>query len=205
MVERESTLTMIPPSNLNARVVVPLANLTVWPASLLPQAEAKLFRQKCAGWACVRDDGGTMHPYRTKDKRKTNTKNQHHHLYRKKWTYASSEKTGGAAPHQRDPGVQFGQSRRIFVFIPIDRGSGGAGIEEMHVVFHSSGTYIGHVGNVELTGLAEGETGDHGTASDGPLIVPEFEFVCPDVENIIADYERGTKHDDIIYDWMGVK
>lgn len=50
MVERESTLTMIPPSNLNARVVVPLANLTVWLRSLLPQAEAKLFRQKCAGW-----------------------------------------------------------------------------------------------------------------------------------------------------------
>jgi hypothetical protein len=100
----------------------------------------------------------------------------------------ASERSGGAV----------WLSTRIFVFIPIDRGSGGAGIEEMHFVFHTSGTYVGHVGNVELTGLAEGETGDHGTASDGPLIVPEFEFVRPDVENIIADYERGTKHDDNI-------
>lgn len=49
MVERESTLTMIPPLNLNARVVVPLANLIVCPRSLLPQADAKLLRQKCAG------------------------------------------------------------------------------------------------------------------------------------------------------------
>jgi hypothetical protein len=49
-----------------------------------------------------------------------------------------------------------------------------------------------------LTGLAEGETRDHGTASDGPLIMTEFEFVRPDVENVIADYKRGTKHDDNI-------
>lgn len=49
MVERESTLTIIPPFHLKARVVVPLANFTVWLESLLPQAEAKLFRQKCAG------------------------------------------------------------------------------------------------------------------------------------------------------------
>jgi hypothetical protein len=82
MVERESTLTMMPPSNLNARVVVPLANLTVWPWSLLPQAEAKLFRQKCAGCAC--DAMGTMHPFgREKGKGK---KNQHIHRRKKKWT-----------------------------------------------------------------------------------------------------------------------
>lgn len=40
---------MIPPSNLNARVVVPLANLTCCPASELPHAEAKLLRVKEAG------------------------------------------------------------------------------------------------------------------------------------------------------------
>jgi hypothetical protein len=57
-------------------------------------------------------------------------------------------------------------------------------------------TYVGHVGNVELSGLAEGETWDHGAAPDGPLIAPEFEFVSPDVENVIPDYERGTKHDE---------
>ena len=49
IVDRESTDTIIPPSNLNARVVVPLANLTAWPASELPQAEAKLLREKEAG------------------------------------------------------------------------------------------------------------------------------------------------------------
>ena len=49
MVERESTETMIPSLNLKARVVVPLANLTVWPASLFPEAEAKFVLQKLAG------------------------------------------------------------------------------------------------------------------------------------------------------------
>ena len=53
MVERESTETMIPPLNLKARVVVPLANLTSWPASLFPQAEAKLERQYSAGYSIV--------------------------------------------------------------------------------------------------------------------------------------------------------
>jgi len=48
-VERESTDTIIPSLNLNARVVVPLANLTVWEASAAPDADAKLLRQKCAG------------------------------------------------------------------------------------------------------------------------------------------------------------
>lgn len=52
MVERESTETMMPPLNLKARVVVPLANLTVWFWSEAPQAEAKLLRQKWAG-CCV--------------------------------------------------------------------------------------------------------------------------------------------------------
>lgn len=47
--ERESTDTIIPSLNLNARVVVPLANLTVWEASAAPDADAKLLRQKCAG------------------------------------------------------------------------------------------------------------------------------------------------------------
>jgi hypothetical protein len=51
MVERESTLTMMPSLNLKARVVVPLANLTAWPASLFPEAEAKVSRQNWAGWA----------------------------------------------------------------------------------------------------------------------------------------------------------
>jgi hypothetical protein len=46
MVERESTETMIPSLNLNASVVVPLANLTVWFESLAPDADAKLVRQK---------------------------------------------------------------------------------------------------------------------------------------------------------------
>lgn len=50
MVERESTLTMMPPSNLKARVVVPLANFTAWLESPPPQVEAKLVRQKCAGY-----------------------------------------------------------------------------------------------------------------------------------------------------------
>ena len=50
MVERESTETMIPSLNLKARVVVPLANLTVCPASLLPEADAKLALQKLAGY-----------------------------------------------------------------------------------------------------------------------------------------------------------
>lgn len=47
--ERESTDTIIPSLNLNARVVVPFANLTVWEASAAPDADAKLLRQKCAG------------------------------------------------------------------------------------------------------------------------------------------------------------
>lgn len=50
IVERESTLTMIPPLNLNARVVVPLANLISWLASLFPEADAKLERQYSAGY-----------------------------------------------------------------------------------------------------------------------------------------------------------
>ena len=51
MVERESTETMIPSLNLNARVVVPFANFTVWFASFAPEADAKFVLQKCAG--CV--------------------------------------------------------------------------------------------------------------------------------------------------------
>lgn len=47
--DRESTETMIPSLNLKARVVVPLANLTSCPASLFPEAEAKLDRQYSAG------------------------------------------------------------------------------------------------------------------------------------------------------------
>lgn len=81
-------------------------------------------------------------------------------------------------------------------------GGGGRGAREVlaprRCISCFASTYVGHVGNVELTGLAEGETRDHGTASDGPLIMTEFEFVSPDVENVIADYERGTKHDDIL-------
>ena len=49
IVDRESTDTMIPSLNLNASVVVPLANLTVWEESLAPDADAKFVRQKCAG------------------------------------------------------------------------------------------------------------------------------------------------------------
>lgn len=49
MVDRESTDTMIPSLNLNARVVVPLANLRVCARSDAPHADAKLLRQKCAG------------------------------------------------------------------------------------------------------------------------------------------------------------
>lgn len=49
MVDLESTETMIPSLNLKARVVVPLANLTVWFASLAPDADAKFVLQKCAG------------------------------------------------------------------------------------------------------------------------------------------------------------
>lgn len=49
MVERESTDTMIPSLNLNARVVVPLANLTSWCESFAPDADAKFVLQKCAG------------------------------------------------------------------------------------------------------------------------------------------------------------
>jgi len=49
IVDRESTDTIMPWSNLNARVVVPLANFTVWFESAAPHADAKLLRQKCAG------------------------------------------------------------------------------------------------------------------------------------------------------------
>jgi hypothetical protein len=49
IVDRESTDTIIPSLNLNARVVVPLANFTVWLESAAPDADAKLLRQKCAG------------------------------------------------------------------------------------------------------------------------------------------------------------
>ena len=45
IVDRESTEIIIPPSNLNAKVVVPLANFTSCCASLFPLAEAKLERQ----------------------------------------------------------------------------------------------------------------------------------------------------------------
>mmetsp|Transcript_39245 Transcript_39245/g.94897 ORF Transcript_39245/g.94897 Transcript_39245/m.94897 type:complete len:206 (-) Transcript_39245:78-695(-) len=50
MVDRESTETMTPPWNLNANVVVPLANLTSWFSSPVPQTDAKLVRQNCAGF-----------------------------------------------------------------------------------------------------------------------------------------------------------
>jgi hypothetical protein len=40
----------MPPLNLNANVVVPLANLTACAASLPPDAEAKLERQYSAGY-----------------------------------------------------------------------------------------------------------------------------------------------------------
>lgn len=53
IVDLESTDTIIPSLNLNARVVVPLANLTVWDASAAPQADAKLLRQKCAGYGML--------------------------------------------------------------------------------------------------------------------------------------------------------
>ena len=48
--DRESTDTMIPSLNLKAKVVVPLANLRVWLASLAPDADAKCVLQKCAGF-----------------------------------------------------------------------------------------------------------------------------------------------------------
>lgn len=53
IVDRESTDTIMPWSNLNARVVVPLANFTVWFESAAPHADAKLLRQKCAGSATL--------------------------------------------------------------------------------------------------------------------------------------------------------
>jgi hypothetical protein len=43
MVERESTLTIMPPLYLNAKVVSTLGELVPW--SLVPHAEAKLLRQ----------------------------------------------------------------------------------------------------------------------------------------------------------------
>ena len=41
IVERESTLAMMPPLYLKAKVVVPFANLISWEASLSPDTEAK--------------------------------------------------------------------------------------------------------------------------------------------------------------------
>ena len=54
MVARESTETMIPPLNLKARVVVPLANLTAWCSSPVPHTELKFARQYDAGCAKTR-------------------------------------------------------------------------------------------------------------------------------------------------------
>mmetsp|Transcript_1984 Transcript_1984/g.4285 ORF Transcript_1984/g.4285 Transcript_1984/m.4285 type:complete len:286 (-) Transcript_1984:66-923(-) len=55
---------------------------------------------------------------------------------------------------------------------------------------------ISHVGHFELSRLTKSEAGDHGAASDGPLIVLAVIFLRPDIENIVADGERGSEHDD---------
>jgi len=59
-------------------------------------------------------------------------------------------------------------------------------------LFH---TYIGHIRDLELTWLAQRETGDHRTTTNGTLITLTVEFMCANVKDVIANYDGGAKHD----------
>ena len=60
-------------------------------------------------------------------------------------------------------------------------------------------TYIGNIGHLELARLSKVDAGrDHCSCADGALIALAVEFLRPDVEDIITDGERCTKHDYII-------
>ena len=60
-------------------------------------------------------------------------------------------------------------------------------------------TYIRNIGHFELARLSESDSWDHGARADGALIALAIKLLGPDVENIVADGERGAEHDDSIY------